>query len=81
VHQIKNDFKKNLFEIHYKGELKAIKGYILVKQDEDYALIKSEQKSNSNHLLQELIKQVEIIHFNEKLPSINDIFIQSIKHE
>jgi len=81
VQKIKNEHKKHLFEVHFKGELKAFNNFTLIEQKAGYALIKAEQNSSPNQLLQEIINQVEVLHFNEKLPSINEVFIQYINHE
>ncbi|MEO1255269.1 MAG: DUF4162 domain-containing protein, partial [Bacteroidota bacterium] len=43
------------------------------------SLIQYSSDGNPNDLLQELIKQVEIHSFVERIPSMNDIFISLVK--
>jgi len=43
------------------------------------ATIKINPQSSPNDLLAELLKSVEVHRFNEKIPSINDIFISKVK--
>lgn len=81
VDQIKTDFKKNLFELEYRGSLKPLMGFDILEHNEHTALIKAKQNQSSNQLLSQLIDQIDVISFNEKLPTINDIFLQSISNE
>lgn len=81
VDQIKTDFKKNLFELEYRGSLKPLMGFDILEDNEHTALIKAKQNQSSNQLLSQLIDQIDVISFNEKLPTINDIFLQSISNE
>lgn len=43
------------------------------------SLIKKQATESNNYLLNELIKQTEILSFKELLPSMNDIFINTVK--
>jgi len=43
--------------------------------------IKKQPNDTNNHLLNSLIKQTEILSFEELLPSMNDIFIDTVKSQ
>lgn len=81
VTQIKEKYKKDIYKIEYRGTLKTPEGFNVLENDNNIALIKATQKQSSNQLLSKLIKQVDVVSFKEKLPSINDIFIQSVSNE
>ncbi len=81
VSDVKNDFKENIFRLRIKGELDAAlsKKYNIETQGADH-FFSLEEGQNSNMLLQELIeKGSEISNFEEKLPSINEIFIKLVQ--
>jgi len=42
-------------------------------------IIKKQPADSNNYLLTELMKQTEVLSFKELLPSMNDIFIQTVK--
>ena len=81
VTQIKEKYKKDIYKIEYRGTLKTHVGFNVLENDNNIAFIKATQKQSSNQLLSQLIKQVDVVSFKEKLPSINDIFIQSVSNE
>ena len=45
------------------------------------SVIQTSDKYTSNDLLKSLIGQTEVHSFNEKVPSINEIFISKVKGE
>lgn len=81
---LKEKFKTNTFEITYEGELMA--------NDELFTVVSSEHEVNgskkgqiklnegvsTNVMITNLINQVELKGFNEKIPSMNDIFIAAV---
>lgn len=90
---IKESFKQNIFEVKLKmfEEHKSIEAinkkvniieniYDPAKNISSFKIQLSEGKS-SNDLLAELSKTGSIIHFKELIPSVNDIFIQSVKSD
>lgn len=81
VMAIKQQYKKDIYEVKYKGDLKNLHGFEVISDKDKIALVKSKKLESSNDLLQQLISQVDILNFNEVLPSINDIFIQTVNHE
>lgn len=83
---LRNQFKSNLYEVRYKGHpvgfANSLWGFELItnKQEEEHqhAVIKIPEGVQTNQLLQSLISEVEVIGFNEIIPSMNDIFINSV---
>ncbi|WKK82968.1 ABC transporter ATP-binding protein [Marivirga arenosa] len=86
--EIKNNFKSNQFTLIHKGNNISTNEIFNIENTSDAgegyhkSILKLVAESNSNQLLQELINQkVEIVSFQEEIPSINDIFIQLVKGE
>lgn len=85
VKSIKNAYRNNSFSI---GVTKTIntsdaKTFDLLKhqsleESEEYTL-KLKEGFSTNDLLQEVIPQAGIVHLEELIPSINEIFIQNVK--
>jgi ABC-2 type transport system ATP-binding protein len=78
--QVKDQFKSNIFRLEYRGRLNTSNAYTILAQeklDDNYyqANLKAADGMSPNQLLQELMPQVEISAFQERLPSMNDIFI------
>lgn len=77
--EIKNSFKTNTFRVILDSELNQngifeVLSHEAVDTGNQYEL-KIINGSSPNDLLKELIKQGEVSHFAEKIPSMNDIFI------
>ena len=82
VEEIKQNFKEHIFEVKYKGQLKGnIQHFETLSSSEGYAVFKAQDKEYTHTLIKQLVEQVDVISFNEKLPTINDVFIQSISNE
>jgi len=82
VEEIKENFKEHIYEVKYKGTLSGdIEYFETILSSEGHSVFKATDKEKNHTLIQQLVKQVDIINFNEKLPSINDVFIQSINNE
>ncbi|MCB0707240.1 MAG: ATP-binding cassette domain-containing protein [Saprospiraceae bacterium] len=82
VANIKQQFKENLFEIHYEGQpvLPERAGLQVVSNEGGRLIIQLEDDRASNQILQELLKQSIYIHsFREILPSLNEIFIRQVE--
>ncbi|MCB0559652.1 MAG: ATP-binding cassette domain-containing protein [Lewinellaceae bacterium] len=82
VQDIKNQFKRNRFQIDYEGtlppglELNAD----IVEQSDHSITIQVDEEGRSNELLQYLLQNGVFVHaFNEILPSLNEIFIRQVK--
>ena len=90
VHEIKNTYKANIFEVGYTGLNEDIatilpNGFDIINQTTingiKHAEIKILHTSTSNYLLNSLLPHIEIVYFSEILPTMNDIFIQKVnKH-
>lgn len=81
VVDIKNNFKGNIFKISYQ-ENKALHfeedSFEVITQNDTSVRVKIHEEKSSNELIQLLLnKGVQIVDFQEELPSLNDIFIQN----
>ena len=85
--EIKNAYRNNTFIAEHKNQLDAAAGeFQLLEQNnlgENYfrSTIKLAPGSSPNELLYKLLQQVEIFHFEEKIPGINEIFISKVQEE
>jgi ABC-2 type transport system ATP-binding protein len=83
VKAIKQRFKENLFEFSYEGILPAHLNQIcnIQQQNKDNSMVvKLHENIRSNDFLKELINnEVQILSFNEKLPSLNEVFIRTVE--
>lgn len=83
-HQIKEDNRDGTYSLEYKGTISS-NGQFEVLSTEDVArglsksIIQFKADGNPNDLLKDLIGQVEIHSFVERIPSMNDIFISKVK--
>ncbi len=85
IHDIKQKFKANIFEISYKGKepVSLPQDEFIVKSTEKIrdnicSVIKLHNGSSPNDLLSSVLPHADIVSFKEVLPSINDIFIQEV---
>jgi ABC-2 type transport system ATP-binding protein len=86
VKDIKQEFKRNEYEIitnHSFIEDSLIEGTTLVsknvdKDDVTTSILKIEQGQNAP-LLSNILTNMNIISYKEVLPSMNEIFIQTVK--
>lgn len=82
--EVKARFKTNTYIVEHKGEFKLDGTHYehggQRKLDDDYleTLVKIKSDQNANTLIQELVKTTEIHGFREKVPSMNEIFIQLV---
>ena len=86
VKEIRNSYRNNTYKIEFTGSMEALtfNTYDLIHNhglDGNHELtIKLKPEFNTNNLLLELIPQVQILHLEEVVPSINQIFIEKVKH-
>jgi len=81
VGNIKEQFKKNEYSVHFKGEIRELrsKNFSIITRNANELRIQVNEGFSSNELLQHLIKEgIEISSFMEILPSLNDIFIDQV---
>ena len=84
VQSIKNEYKQNLFRVGTQGELPAgfARHFSVVEQKNNTVTVKLEDENQSNELLRHLIQQnVRITHFEEILPTFDEIFIRTVNGE
>jgi len=83
-HEIKDTFRDGSYYVeHLNGEIKDMEGYQVISSELttnelNRSLIKSNGETSPNEILTKLIEQVEIHSFIEKIPNMNDIFIQLV---
>jgi ABC-2 type transport system ATP-binding protein len=87
VKEVRKQFKSNLYEIEYKGTSIGFANALwtgfelmetLQQEDHSFATVKNLGTASPNDLLKLLINDVEIISFKERVPTMNDIFIEAI---
>ena len=88
IHELKERYKNHEYEIRYKGEtsdfaklLETDFRIIEHRQAERNNILKVQHlngKSN-NELLQKLMQQIEIVSFQEIIPSMNEVFIKVVE--
>ncbi len=83
VKAIKNEFKENLFRIETEDPLPAdfAQHFQVVSRPDGAVIVKlTEEESRSNALLRYLIQHnIHIAHFEEILPTFNEIFIRRVE--
>jgi ABC-2 type transport system ATP-binding protein len=86
--EIRERYKSNIFEIKYKGDFnmvsKALTNQIkILNHVENNRLnqitVEHLNGKSNNELIQALIPVVEILSFEEKIPSMNDVFIKAVE--
>lgn len=87
LHEAKQQFSKSLFEVRFKGSEMAFANalghqfeILEIKEgpDSTKAVLKAHGSIDSNTLLGALLKTVDIVSFEEQVPSMNDIFIDLV---
>ena len=82
VNEIKNNFKEHIFEVKFEGTIQnEIQHFDTLVIESGYGIFKAKNKENTHTLLKQVVEQVNVTSFNEKLPTINDVFIQSVNNE
>lgn len=84
VDQIKNEFKENIYEVRYKGDSMEknleLAGYKILSHETGALRLKLPENTSPNSLIKNFLdNNVEISHFNEVLPSLNEIFIKKVE--
>jgi ABC-2 type transport system ATP-binding protein len=87
VKAVKQRFKENLFSIEYEGDLpeklRDMNPVFTLKTNQDHRMtVQMAEGTRTNDVLQQFIGSgVQVRSFNEILPSINEIFIRSVRGE
>ena len=82
VNEIKNNFKEHIFEVQFEGTIQnEIQHFDTLVIESGYGIFKAKNKENTHTLIKQVVEQVNVTSFIEKLPTINDVFIQSVNNE
>ena len=86
--EIRERYKSNIFEVKYRGDFDKVNRALSQKitvldhlengRDNQITVQHFHEKSN-NDLIQILIPVVEILSFEEKIPSMNEVFIKAVQ--
>ncbi len=86
--QIREKYKSNVFDISYKGDFqlidRSLSGHYNILSHEENTkanMLKVQylNGSSSTKLIKDLVDHVEIVSFNEVIPSMNEVFIKVVK--
>ncbi len=86
VKNIKNAYRNNIFKLGVSKnfDTTSAKTYELIKQtssaDGEHYTVRLKDGFSTNDILQELIPQTSILHLEEVIPTINEIFIEKVKN-
>jgi len=89
IDDVRKNYGENIYEVGYRGDISSLKSivgpdYELLKEwDDKYtkrATIKVLTPTQENRLLSQLLPSVEVMSFNEVIPSMNDIFIKVVQN-
>ena len=78
INIIKDQFRNNTFQIELNSNNLKLDGFEIIHQDENNFTVKVTSDKNSKELITEILKNSEIISFNEKIPSMEEIFIKTV---
>jgi ABC-2 type transport system ATP-binding protein len=87
LEEVRRQYGDNIVEVAFRGDPAEVQQalhneYALLQQKEQHGIhkvtIKITEQKPANHLLQQLLPRVEIVGFNEVIPSMNDIFIKLV---
>jgi len=77
--EVQNRYKQNKYRIRYLGRLPAeLNGMEILSENGQLATLKLGVGMSSNQAISQLIGHVELLEFQEIIPSFNDIFIQVV---
>jgi ABC-2 type transport system ATP-binding protein len=85
--QVKDKFRSNTFIVEHKGSFNSSDGLFELKEqvslDDNFykSLIKTDGLINPNVIIRQLTELTEVHTFIEKVPAMNEIFIQLVKGE
>ena len=80
INIIKDQFRNNTFQIELNSNNLKLDGFEIIHQDENNFTVKVPSDRNSKELITEILKTSEIISFNEKIPSMEEIFIKTVSN-
>lgn len=80
INIIKDQFRNNTFQIDVNSNNLKLDGFEIIHQGENNFTVKVPSDKNSKELITEILKTSEIISFNEKIPSMEEIFIKTVSN-
>ena len=80
INIIKDQFRNNRFQIEVNSNYLKLDGFEIIHQNENNFTVKVPSDKNSKELITEILKTSEIISFNEKIPSMEEIFIKTVSN-
>jgi len=80
INSIKDQFRNNIFQIELNSNNLKLDGFEIIHQDGNKFTVKVPSDKNSKELITEILKTSEIISFNEKIPSMEEIFIKTVSN-
>ena len=80
ISSIKDKFRNNTFQIKINSNNLKLDGFEIIHQNENNFTVKVPSDKNSKELITEILKTSEIISFNEKIPSMEEIFIKTVSN-
>ncbi|RLD76496.1 MAG: ABC transporter ATP-binding protein [Bacteroidetes bacterium] len=90
VQEIKQQFKLNVFDLHFKGSFDKFSASIStdykieeVRQENGHTICRTKllNGSTTNQLISSMLPHGELVGMNEVIPSVNDIFIRVVENE
>ncbi len=80
ISHIKKRFKKNIYLLEYEGDIpdKILEEFNIIKKNNHHILVKLIDNNAINRFLEQVLKYAFIISFMEKLPSLDEIFIEQV---
>ncbi len=88
IHDVKSKFKTNIFDVVYRGNFGEISQSLgrkfdilehVEKPHFNELTITNNNGSGNNELLSILLSKSEIVSFNERIPSMNEVFIKVVE--
>jgi ABC-2 type transport system ATP-binding protein len=83
VKKVKQDFKKNLFQIGFSSQPPAVTNHsfeIIQQKEDNNFIVRIKEGYTPNDVLSYYLQaNASIVYFHEILPSLNDIFIQLVE--
>lgn len=88
IFDIKKNYRTNVYQLSYSGDPNKLQtglngNYELLSNSTEnnvhFASIKTQTEDTENNLIKQLIPLVNILSFNELIPSMNDVFIRVVE--
>jgi ABC-2 type transport system ATP-binding protein len=81
ISEIKSQYNSNDYEIIVNGEIIENQYYKILKKHKKTYTIHVSENLHQKEFLKLIMKNAEIISFNKKTPSVEDIFIKAVNNE